>query len=446
MSTLQEQKLENLRAVLGGLYDNSPFYRRHLGEAFQPETVQSLADLAGLPLINRQTLRGVSPFDLLASRDSRPAAYYESSGTTGEPVVGFPDLSEAKAKSFGRFLDSWMGLSNARIQLAMVALAYEMNPTGIRFQLALPHAGITVIPCGVRSTLCSPEKTVELIDRLRPGALFSRPYELLRFADSMMAMGINPSDSSLTKLFFLGEVMSRAKRKRIQELWGDADIYGHYGLTEIDTGLHTCELGHYHEPSNPFVIMELVDGPPELLELGGWREAVFTVTRNASAPLIRYKTADLMRPVKCSCSHPTPAYEILGRISDWGSFDGKTVFPVDIENVVFDMPEIGNEYQFVLRPDGSLLLRLERRHGCMSSLAELVQQVKERMGDELGIHCDVDMVSFGDLADKYGIPFTKSGRYTDLRGLDAEFHHAKLRINLVESWQLRDAAGRPITI
>jgi phenylacetate-coenzyme A ligase PaaK-like adenylate-forming protein len=438
-------RAENLRAVLKELQRSSPAY----AEAFKPfvgKVFTDILEIRELPFTTRQQLIALGPMGAKAA--DRPAhAYYESTGTTGQPLVGFPDLSDEKAASFAEFLDSWMGLRRSKVKFGLIALAYEMNPTGIRFQLALPHIGVTAIPCGVRSTICPPEKTIELIQKLDPEAIFSRPFELLRFGDVLRERAAL-EDLGTLKLFFLGEIMSRGKWDRITSLWNSAELFGHYGLTEIDSGLHTCHLGNYHEPENPFVHVEVVDlSTNEPIDTANiWGELVFTTLRPTVSPLIRYRTGDLGKRVRCSCGSHSPAYQIKGRISDGVRFGEIIVFPIDLEDAIFANSNVGNEYLFIVAADGKLKLRLERAYGSELPLTAIGLSVEETIRTTVGVEAQVEVVGYGELADKLGIPNKKSGRFTDLRGVDLGAADEECRVNILDSHAFRGGSGRLLSI
>jgi phenylacetate-CoA ligase len=450
LDDLARQRSANLIEILRHVRARSPFYRRKF-ERFDIERIRGLEDIAALPFTTRGELLEVAPFGSVCDGGPPADAYYESTGTSGTFLPGFPDLSAEKAKSFGEFLDRWMNLRKDRVRRAIVALAFEMNPTGIRFQMALPYAGVTVIPCGVRSTICPPEKTLDLLLRLEPEALFSRPFEILRFGDALRERGVAPEDTKIVKLFYLGEAMSAGKWARMQALWDGAEIYGHYGLTEVDSGLQTCALGRYHEPPSPFLYTEIID--PATLQPHGvgddrWGEVVFTTLRRNHAPVVRYRTGDIARRLggKCGCGQASPAYVIRGRVSDAYVQGDAEVFPMDVENVVYAHADVGHEYLFVIRPDGTLKIILERAWRSGTAPENIARGVQSALREELALVADVEVRPQGGLADKLGIPKKKSGRFTDLRGLAAAEQAAELQINVIDSAQLRSGTGQPLSI
>lgn len=447
LKEVRHAKLQNLKRQIKLLQDQSPFYAAKL-HGVDPDSLESLDQLACLPYTTNREIKEAGPFGLLL-RSARPEAYYESSGTTGQPTSGFPDLSPEKAASFGRFLDEWMGLRNARITRALVSLAYEMNPTGYRFQVALPHAGVTVIPCGVRSTICPPETILSLISKLEPGAIFGRPFEILRMADAFRCRGGDLDDTSVSKIFMLGEPISRNKWRRIGEAWGNADLYAHYGLTEVDTGLHTCAYGCYHEPLSPHAHFALVDEGSRQITDGDMRgELVVSVLKQAHAPLLNYRTGDLAAiiPGRCKCGLETTRYDIVGRAGDGVVIDGRPVFPVEVEDAVYALEDVGNEYIFVITEQGELKLILERALRSTAPLAQLAAHVVDHVKSVLGITVLAEVYDFGSIADKLGIAKKKSARFTDLRGLSPEARSNELRINVIDSRELRTGTGAAISI
>lgn len=434
------QRAENLTELVRLLSAGSGFYRAALAP-FAGHRFATIEEIAALPFTTRAELLAAAPFGTVL-QGRLPEAYYESTGTTGAPLPGFPDLSPEKAASFASFLDQWMGLSRAKISTALIALAYEMTPAGFRFQLALPYLGITVIPCGVRSTVCPPEKTVQLIERLDPGAIFSRPFELLRFGDVLTERGVLPDQIAPLKLFHLGEIMSRAKHRRIEALWGGAELFGQYGLTEVDSGMQSCHLGCYHEPTNPFIHVELIEpGGTAPTEHGQWGEVVFTTLRPTHAPLVRYRAGDLARRVDCACGDPGNAYELRGRIRDGIEFQGRTIFPITLEEFLFVDPDIGNEHLMIALPEGRLGLRVEQALGSTAVRTEVADRLGDAISRALEIEPVVEIAAYGALSDKLGIPRKKGGRFTDLRGLSSEQAAAELRINVIDSDVFRSASG-----
>jgi phenylacetate-CoA ligase len=447
LTHLDAVRLENLKTQIQLVRTQSPFYRQKFS-AVSADAIKSMSDISTLPFTDNAEIRGDASLALLLD-SATPQGYYESSGTTGLPTAGFPDLSPEKARSFGDALDAWMNLRNCRISRALVCLAYELNPTGIRIQTALPHAGVMAIPVGVRSTICPPETVINIVRRLDPQAIFGRPLEILRLGDSLRDVGLDPANTSISKVFMLGEAISRSKWDRIRNMWGDADVYAHYGLTEVDTGLQTCPQLYYHEPQTPYAHFYLIDDEARAIEQSGdIGELVISVLKAAHAPLINYRTGDIARrwTGKCKCGLDTPRYEIFGRKSDRQKFGSTEVFPIVVEECILSCPDVGNEYALVVERDGHLRIVLE--HDPSSSLAagQVAENVSSALLSTISLSAEVQVRPYGTLADKLGIAKKKGGRFIDLRGLTELAAETELRVNVIDSRQLRTGHGTPISI
>lgn len=427
-SEILEQRLQRFNQVFELIGQDSPFYKNKYAH-LKGVNFDSFESIQAIPLTSRAELQDGSSYLRVGKS---PQGYFESSGTSGSMLPAYPDLSFDKAQSFGRYLDQWMGLSSAKIESAVVALAYEMTPIGMRFQQALQTRGIMVIPTGVRSTVCPPKRSIEIISRTRPQAIFSRPLELLRYGDALEYQG-KLHEIGVQKLFYLGETMSEQKWRRIERVWANPDLYGHYGLTEVDTGLHTCLFKNYHEPLNPLVHFELLDDfCNEISNCKEGGEIVISTLRDIAAPLLRYRTGDLARRVNCSCGSSAPAYQILGRKQDAAQFSGVSVFPYQIENIIFSIPEVGNEYQLVIEDSGDLRIKIEKSLQCSISSQQLIEKVMHVIPDFLIGNTYVEVYEWGKIANKLGIAKKKGAQFVDLRGVQKKDRMEELKINLID--------------
>lgn len=423
-----EQRLQRFNHAFQLVANHSPLYKTKYAH-LRGHQFDCLESIQSIPLTSRAELLNGNSYLLTGTH---PQGYFESSGTSGSVLHAYPDISFEKAQTFGSYLDLWMGLTSAKIESAAVALAYEMTPIGMRFQQALQSCGVMVIPTGLRSTVCSPQRTLEIICRAKPQAIFSRPLELLRYGDVLESEG-KIKEIGVQKLFYLGETMSEQKWRRIEQVWGNADLYGHYGLTEVDTGLHTCLLKNYHEPLNPFVHFELLDKNRNQIssntEAG---EIIISTLHDAAAPLLRYQTGDLARRVKCACGSKAPAYQILGRKQDGVQFLKQTIFPYQIENIIFSIPEVGNEYQLLIEDGGDLSIRIEKAIHCSLSKAQLEEKVMQAIPHFLKQITSVEVYEWGAIANKLGIAKKKGAQFVDLRGTKVEDRSKELCINVID--------------
>ena len=79
-------QLENLRGFLIDIAKSVPYYRDLFAEiSFAPENLQSLSELASLPLLTKPLIR--QNVERLKARDAGKLIRYNTGGSSGEPLV-----------------------------------------------------------------------------------------------------------------------------------------------------------------------------------------------------------------------------------------------------------------------------------------------------------------------------------------------------------------------
>lgn len=396
--------------------------------------ISELKDLSRFPLVDKQVPNIQVLVEEVLSR--KPPAYFETSGTSGNPFPVIPDLAAERSVEFANFIKEWLGLDKTQINRAIIALPFEMNPIGLKYLAALNQLNIMVIPAGVKTHLCSPQKMLDMIDRLKPELLVARPLETLRYAEAMLAQGRDPSQSSIKKIILTGEIISPEKFKRISKLYGGISVHGVYGLTELDSGgLVSCSRYQYHLPSKPYLIVELLknDFMTPVLEENEIGNIVLTNTHQNYMPLPRYKTGDFGRlKHHCGCEYDTPVINLMGRSADaiQCKDSGKRVFPIEIENILFQYDEISCDYQIISK-NQSIEIRVELIQVLeQNKIAELVQRIKENISAQLALEIDqIHVFMPNQLADKLGIAKTKAGTLYVLDGMSEKEANERLQVN-----------------
>jgi phenylacetate-CoA ligase len=139
-----------------------------------------------------------------------------------------------------------------------------------------------------------------------------------------------------------------ATRRRIAADW-NADVLDHAGATEVGPwgvgDLHGDGLDVIEEFFHP-EFLSLESGGPA--EPGEPAELVLTTLGRSGAPVIRYRTGDVVRPTWASAADveagacPWARLEggIVGRTDDMLVIRGVNVFPQGIDEIVRGFPEI----------------------------------------------------------------------------------------------------------
>jgi len=431
--SLSEQEIlsDRLNNLVRYLLENFVFYQDAF-KSVEKITIDSLADMANFPTLDKLHPGVLTLVNQVLA--NTPPAYFETSGTSGNPFPVIPDLGSERSIEFANFIAEWLSLGDCKINRAVIALPFEMNPIGLKYLMALNRLNITAIPVGVKTHLCSPKKVLDVFQRLQPELLIARPLETLRYAEAMIAEGINPATSSIKKIIMTGEIVSQAKFERISRLYGGADVRCVYGLTEVDSGgLVSCSRYQYHLPSIPYLMVELLknDFKTPVTEEGEVGHILLTNTHKNYMPLFRYKTGDFGKlQHNCGCEFKTPVINVMGRHSDCIEYQGCQIFPIEIENVLFRRDELASDYQ-IISDHGEIRLRLELMYALKPDAINLLtDQIRTDIYNELGIKIhDIDLLMPGELANKLGIAKNKAGTLYRLDGLSKHQKEACLKVN-----------------
>ena len=142
----------------------------------------------------------------------------------------------------------------------------------------------------------------------------------------------------------LGEEAIRQKlkdawnAKTVREIMGLADVMpGMWGECEAETGMHFNV--------QKYVMVELIDSESEEhlpWETGVVGELIYTNFSREATPILRYRSADLVRVegISCSCGRTSPKIRCIGRADDLLIFKAMNVYPSAIRDVVLKHFEV----------------------------------------------------------------------------------------------------------
>lgn len=397
---------------------NSPFYRKRFAEHhITPEDIRTLDDLQKIPFTTKQDLRDNYPFGLAAVPMEQVVRLHSSSGTTGTPTVILHTQKD---------LDEW---ANAVARcLYMVGLrpgdifqnssGYGMFTGGLGFQYGAERLGMLTVPAAAGNT----KRQIKFITDFGTTALHAIPSYAGRLYEVMEEMGIDPKrDTKLHTLIIGAEPHSEEQRRRIEEMLG-VKAYNSFGMSEMcgpgvafecqeQNGLHIWE---------DYYIVEIVD--PQTLEPvpeGEVGELVLTTINREAMPLLRYRTRDLTRilPGDCPCGrHHIRLDRMKGRSDDMMILKGVNIFPIQIETVLMQFAELGNDYLITLTNEEAndlMTVEVELKEFCddYPRLQALTKEITRQLKDEILITPIVRLVPKGSLPKQEG----KAVRVNDLR-------------------------------
>ena len=331
----------------------SPFYKKRFEEiGLKPEAIQSLQDLRKIPFTTKQDLRDTYPFGMASVPLRECVRLHSSSGTTGTPTVILHTQ---------RDLDEW---ANQVVRnLWMVGLrpddvfqnssGYGMFTGGLGFQYGAERLGMLTIPAAAGNSL----RQIKFMTDFGTTAVHAVPSYVTRLREVMDSVGVDPRrDTKLRVLAIGAEPHSEEQRRRIEEMMG-VKAYNSFGMSEMcgpGVGFECPEQNGLHFWED-YYIVEIVD--PETLEPvpdGEVGELVLTTLCREAMPLLRYRTRDLTRVLgrSCPCGRNHVRLDRMrGRSDDMMVLRGVNIFPIQIEKILMQFPELANNYLITLTTD-----------------------------------------------------------------------------------------------
>lgn len=358
---LQKVQLSRLRELVGELRENA-FYAPRLKEAGLWDGVESLEHFtSSMPftlkseLVEDQRLHPPYGTNLTYPLE-RYVRIHQTSGTSGSPLRW---LDTADGWSF--MLETWKKVfAAARVTPSdRVFFPFSFGPF-LGFWTAFDAAaelGCLVIPGG---GLTSNARLQVLADNSAT-VICCTPTYAIRLGELASEHGIDIS--SVKKVIVAGEPGGSIDgvRRRIADLWSEATVLDHHGMTEIGPVsypnpdipglLHVNESSYLAEILDPETLKPVEHGQPG--------ELVLTVLGRPGSPILRYRTGDLVRASTRSTEElgsEDLALDggILARVDDMVVVRGVNLYPSAVERIVRGFSEIA-EYRVHLKDRRSMV-------------------------------------------------------------------------------------------
>ncbi|WP_119272383.1 phenylacetate--CoA ligase family protein [Taklimakanibacter deserti] len=388
--------------------ERSPLHRRAWGRKRPPER---LADLAELPLIDKEMLRRSQheypPFgDYLAAADSEIARVHRTSGTTGTAMN--LALSRRDAEETALLGARAHRASGLRPGIRVVhCLNYRLWMGGYTDHSTLEAAGATVVPFGIGET----QLLIRTIRELGITAISCTPSypAVLERVIAENFPGLRPSDLGLKLGLFGGEagLDDPEFRRRLETTWGMAARNANYGVTdvfsvfagqsEVDNDLHFLALDILHPE-----LIDPANGAPLAWQEGAKGELVLTHLTRQCQPLVRFRTGDIIEITgtgKARSGRTAPRFRVAGRSDDMVVVRGINVFPTQIAAVLNSFAELSGEYRIMLDGKGPydiLPVEAELAQGHVQ-VGSLVQTIERRIKTEIGVSARLTVLPFNSL-------------------------------------------------
>lgn len=353
-AAVKAYQLEAVQNVLTHVFENNPYYRAKLEHnGITPKDIRKLEDLQYIDFTTKDRLKN-DPDLILSVPRERIAQVFLSTGTTGGDVVYMMHTWEDLfIRDLAPDLEEIFPMQTTDVVLN--ALPYEMSSAGLSFHNVAQHcAGACVISAGKGGVYSSPYKTIKAMRDVKANILISSPSYTMFLIDVAEELGYEiGQDLKIEKIWLTGEGCSNSFRKRIEDFWR-APAYFYYGSLECGPLGIECRAQNGYHIAASHIYVEIVDPDTgKLLGPGETGEVVVTTLLKEGSPLIRYKTQDLayIEDTPCECGAKLQRLFLRGRKGEQIRIDGKEYSPYYIEENLMKLPEVGNNYRFVVYDD-----------------------------------------------------------------------------------------------
>jgi phenylacetate-CoA ligase len=415
---LQKQRLQ--RTMQNAM--RTPFYRRLFArEGINPEKIKTPEDLRYIPFTTKEDLRQGFPFDFLAVPLEEVVRLHSSSGTTGTPTVVYHTKDD---------LDRWTNQVARCLYMVGVRkndifqnmMSYGLFTGGLGMHYGAERIGALTIPIGAGNS----KRQIWFLKHFKSTVIHIIPSYALLLSTIIRGEGLDPRRDFNLRIILLGaEPHSEETRQRIEDIYG-AKAYNSYGLSEMNGpgGAFECLYQNGMHIWEDYYIVEIVN--PDTLEPcppGEPGEIVLTTIFRDATPILRYRTRDVAalidEPCPCGRTHRRIT-RIQGRTDDMFIFRGVNIFPMQVEKVLMNIPEVGTNYRIVLERkeyEDTMRVEVEIKPEFFFGDLQKLERLRERIADELRAEIlvtpEVVLVEPGSLPTQEG----KAQRVFDFRRL-----------------------------
>ena len=409
---LERHQLERLQSLLDEVLPLNAFYQQHYG--FNQISLTDLRHWSHLPSFCKQNLvdnsiDGLAPHHTFA----RPAyeRLHRTSGTRGRPMIVM-DTHE----DWQWWRNTWQYVWDAAMvePSDIVFMAFSFGPF-IGFWSAFDAAiqrGMQVVPAGGLTTAAR----LELLHTSNATVLCCTPTYALHMAEEAARRQIDLRASKIRRIIVAGEPGGSidAVRDKIEAVW-NAKVIDHSGATEVGPwGVGSQNGQDLTVVESEFIaefapLARAADQTEQVSDEQPPCELILTALGRAGAPVLRYRTGDIVRPffeADNGCNFVKLKGGILGRVDDMLIIRGVNVFPSSMESILRQFDNLG-EYRITATRDGRMdQLQIEVETGQQSLAA-----IADAFAIGLGLRVDLIACEANSLPRSDG----KAKRFIDLR-------------------------------
>jgi len=340
-SRLEALQLANLRRFLADIGARVPYYREMFAAVgMAPGNVQSLGDLAKLPLLTKPLIR--ANVDRLKADDAGKLMRYNTGGSSGEPLVFYMGADRVSHDVAAKWRATrWWGVDIGDPEIVVWGSPIELGAQDRLRQLRDRVLRTELLPAFDMSE-ANLDRFIERIKAKRPKMLFGYPSALAYIARHAERRNERVDGLGIKVAFVTSESLYDHQRRQIEKTFGCRVANG-YGGRDAGFIAHECPEGSLHITAEDLIV-ELIDADGRVVPAGEPGEIVITHLATRDFPFLRYRTGDVgvLGNRACACGRGLPTLsEVKGRSTDFVvAMDGTVLHGLALIYVVRDLPGI----------------------------------------------------------------------------------------------------------
>ena len=336
---LMELQLARLKKLLRHADSHVPYYRELFARiGFDPEKVQSLADLERLPLLAKADIRAHT--EELKADNAQGLARFNTGGSSGEPLIFFIGSERVSHDVAAKWRATrWWDVDIGDPEIVVWGSPIELGKQD-RIKALRDRLFRTKLLPAFEMSETKLDSFIAEIRAMRPRMLFGYPSALAHIAEHARSRKIRMDDLGIRVAFVTSEALYEHQRETISSVFG-CPVANGYGGRDAGFIAHQCPSGNMHITAED-IIVEIIgeDGKP--LSAGRSGEIVVTHLATGDFPFIRYRTGDVgvLDEKPCPCGRGLPLLkEIQGRTTDFVvAQDGTVMHGLALIYILRDLP------------------------------------------------------------------------------------------------------------
>ena len=383
------------RAVAIGYENTSEIGGRLDAARMRPEDVRGVADLAAIPVLDKDDLPELQAADppfggMLAARPGALRRIYRSPGPINDP--------EGDRGDFWRVAPAAWAAGFRAGDIVLNSFSYHLTPGGLMLDAGLRALGCTVIPGGVGNSAAQ----VEVACAAGATGYAGTPQFLLTLLERARETG---REIPFRHALVTGAPLPPPLRARLQDEFG-VDVFQSYGTADAGTLGYECEVKDGWHVA-PGIVIELLVPGDDRPAAGGETGQVVVTSPNATYPLVRFGTGDLsawnLEP--CACGRTSPRLVgFLGRVGEGVKVKGMFVHPRELAGALAGDPMVARYEAVVTEGAGGVdvfTVRVEAVPGCALGEGE-VAALAVRIREAVKVRPVMEVVGEGGVVGEVG--------------------------------------------